>query len=481
MRLRIKIISFFVFTLFLGLFSAKTAFADTFTLSGKVTDGSNNPIANTTITVTDSSSQTIGTTTSDNNGNYTLAVPQGTYTISANPPSSSGFQSTSVTNQTINGDTIINFTLVSVPTFATVSGHVTDRTGAAISGATVFADSNNAGTHTAQTSTDSNGFYSLQVPSGSHAIGVEEVHAPSAYVPHDFFGVMMANPINFAQDKTIDMQIPGYAVTVHVQDPSNNPVANAFVDTVNSGSISVQTSLGALQFNAEPGNDPTTGGASGHTDSNGNVTVGSLPGSIQIDVTPPSGSNLLSFSTSKTITGDTTQDFSLQHQHEYQPPSISTITASASATQVNTPITASANFSDPDTSDTHTAKWEWGDGHTSTCPPNTSECTLTETNGSGTVTGSHTYTSAGVYTIKLIVTDNHGASGNATYQYLAVYVPTSSGLFTGVRQFDNPSGATPNTTGQVKFGISVKYDTNNQPTGMVSMNFNNANLDFKAT
>jgi PKD repeat protein len=149
--------------------------------------------------------------------------------------------------------------------------------------------------------------------------------------------------------------------------------------------------------------------------------------------------------------------------------------------QVNSAISASASFTDSDTSNTHTAKWEWGDGNSDLCPPNSPACTITESNGSGTVTGSHTYASAGVYTITLTVTDNHSASGTSTYQYLAVYAPTSSGLFTGVRLFDNPTSATPNTAGQVKFGISVKYNTSNQPTGNVSMNFKNAGLDFTAT
>src|SRR6266516_1695240 len=77
-----------------------------------------------------------------------------------------------------------------------------------------------------------------------------------------------------------------------------------------------------------------------------------------------------------------------------QPPSAGTITVSTNPVQVNSSTTASANFTDADTGDTHTASWNWGDGNTTTG-------TVTESNGSGSVSDSHTYSTAGVYTITL--------------------------------------------------------------------------------
>jgi uncharacterized delta-60 repeat protein len=162
------------------------------------------------------------------------------------------------------------------------------------------------------------------------------------------------------------------------------------------------------------------------------------------------------------------------------PPVVGSITAPSSPVLVNTAITASANFTDADTSDTHTASWNWGDGSTpTTCPPNTTGCTLTESNGSGSVSASHTYTATGVYTITLTVTDNKGGQGTSTFQYVSVYDSTSS--FAGGRSYDNPSSASPSTTGKVSFGVSAKYNNSNVLTGNAKMDFKAASLDFVST
>src|SRR6266566_3142724 len=143
-------------------------------------------------------------------------------------------------------------------------------------------------------------------------------------------------------------------------------------------------------------------------------------------------------------------------------PTVGTITAPSSPVLVNTAITASANFTDPGVLDTHTASWNWGDGNTTTG-------TVTESNGSGSVSDSHTYTATGVYTITLTVTDKDGGVGTSTFQYVSVYDSNTS--FAGGRSFDNPTTASPSTTGKVSFGISSKYNNSNVLTGSVKMNF----------
>jgi len=64
-------------------------------------------------------------------------------------------------------------------------------------------------------------------------------------------------------------------------------------------------------------------------------------------------------------------------------------------------------FSDAGTADTHTAAWDWGDS-------TTSPGTVDEYEGSGTVTGSHTYALPGDYTVTLSVTDDDGGTDDNT-------------------------------------------------------------------
>lgn len=153
-------------------------------------------------------------------------------------------------------------------------------------------------------------------------------------------------------------------------------------------------------------------------------------------------------------------------------PTVGAITAPSSPVLINTTMSASASFTDPGVLDTHTASWNWGDGTTTTG-------TVTENNGSGAVSNNHTYSTTGVYTITLTVTDKDGGQGVSKFQYVSVYDATSS--FAGGRSFDNPSNASPTTTGKVSFGISAKYNSSNILTGTVKMNFKAASLDFVST
>src|SRR6185503_2391308 len=101
---------FFFLTFFAGFFFPGNAFADTFTLSGSVTDQVGQAIGNTTVSAVNSvSGATAGTVTTDaTTGSYSLMIPDGTYNITATPPSSSGFQSTTRSNQVISGNTVLN-------------------------------------------------------------------------------------------------------------------------------------------------------------------------------------------------------------------------------------------------------------------------------------------------------------------------------------------------------------------------------------
>ena len=158
-------------------------------------------------------------------------------------------------------------------------------------------------------------------------------------------------------------------------------------------------------------------------------------------------------------------------------PTVNAITTPINPVQVNTEVATSANFTDSGVLDTHTAVWNWGDNMTSTG-------VVTESNGSGSVSGAHIYITAGIYTITSTVTDNHGASGSSSYSSIVVYDP-SAGSITGSGSFNSPAGAytlNPSATGQLRFNINAKYKGNNLvPTGKIKLDFKTANFSFDST
>jgi photosystem II stability/assembly factor-like uncharacterized protein len=158
-------------------------------------------------------------------------------------------------------------------------------------------------------------------------------------------------------------------------------------------------------------------------------------------------------------------------------PSVGQIAAPLDPIQVNTEINASADFTDSGMLDTHTAVWDWGD--TSTSPG-----TVNETNGSGSVTGSHTYTTPGVYTVKLTVTDDDGGLGQSEFRYVVIYDP-EGGFVTGGGWINSPEGACQLTeactgaTGKANFGFVSKYKKGAEvPTGETEFQFKAGNLNF---
>lgn len=158
-------------------------------------------------------------------------------------------------------------------------------------------------------------------------------------------------------------------------------------------------------------------------------------------------------------------------------PTVGVISAPVALVQVNSAITASASFTDPGVPDTHTANWKWGDG-------TTSAGTVTETNGSGSVTRSHVYTAAGVYTVTLTVTDDDGGSGQSVFQFVVVFDP-SAGFVTGGGWINSPAGAyAPDVSliGKANFGFVSRYRPGKiVPEGQTEFQFSVANLNFHSS
>ncbi|HSH20773.1 MAG TPA: T9SS type A sorting domain-containing protein, partial [Draconibacterium sp.] len=122
---------------------------------------------------------------------------------------------------------------------------------------------------------------------------------------------------------------------------------------------------------------------------------------------------------------------------------------------------------------TSSAILDWGDETSSTVDIN-----------DGLITGTHTYTSAGVYTIKLTIEDDCGLTKTFPYKYIVIYDPTS-GFVTGSGTIDSPLGASvlfPNATGTASFGFVSKYDKKKEVfKGNTEFEFDAGDLQFVST
>lgn len=219
------------------------------------------------------------------------------------------------------------------------------------------------------------------------------------------------------------------------QDPENGPLTYAW-DLDNNGSF--ETPGQSVTFSAAGLDGPDTKTISVRATDNGNLT------------------------------GTDTAIISINNVA----PIVGAIAAPTAPQQINTLVNASAGFTDDGTLDTHSAIWNWGDN-------NTSNGIVSESNGSGSVTGNHTYTSAGVYTVSLTVTDDDLGSGTNQFMYVVVYNP-EGGFVTGAGRFDAPVGsipANPGEGGMTNFGANAKY-INNTLSGSARLNFRNGQYVF---
>ena len=182
-------------------------------------------------------------------------------------------------------------------------------------------------------------------------------------------------------------------------------------------------------------------------------------------------SDLYSFSNSSSFVVD---------MHVWSPEIIvNPISVSPNLLEVNDNVSTTASFSDLSSisNSTYTAIWDWGDN-------STSAGVVSQQDNSGSVSGSHIYSIAGVYTITLTVNGTNDHSGQATYQYVVVYDP-NGGFVTGAGLIDSPAGAfaaNPTISGKANFGFTSKYQNGaGVPTGNTKFRFHLGGLDFQST
>jgi PKD repeat protein len=155
---------------------------------------------------------------------------------------------------------------------------------------------------------------------------------------------------------------------------------------------------------------------------------------------------------------------------------------SGSLYAVNAPATFTARFTDAG-GGTHSGIWMFD---------NLSQAAeIVEPSGAtpGSATATHSFTAAGVYKMKLTITDSCGESGTAELidgmDHLVVVYDPSAGFVTGGGWINSPPGACavdPALTGKATFGFVAKYLKGaNVPSGNTEFQFKAGDLNFKST
>ena len=143
---------------------------------------------------------------------------------------------------------------------------------------------------------------------------------------------------------------------------------------------------------------------------------------------------------------------------------------------INTPVSFTGSFTD-DPADTHTAQWTFD-----ALPV----VAGTVNEATQTVSATTTFATAGVYAVKLTVTNQCGISGTATQvggmdAFVVIYDPFA-GFVTGGGWINSPAGAyapDPTLTGKANFGFVSKYQKGKStPDGETEFQFKVASLDF---
>jgi hypothetical protein len=111
-------------------------------------------------------------------------------------------------------------------------------------------------------------------------------------------------------------------------------------------------------------------------------------------------------------------------------------------------VYVNATFTDPGILDTHTATIDWGDG----TPAEPAE--VSESNGSGTVTGTHIYYVPRDYTVIVEVTDDEGESGCDSLTATVSYVP----VIIDIKPGSDTNSINPDSKGVIPVAILTNGD-----------------------
>jgi hypothetical protein len=160
------------------------------------------------------------------------------------------------------------------------------------------------------------------------------------------------------------------------------------------------------------------------------------------------------------------------------PPVVTSVTSNASGPiPIGGSVEITATFTDASLLQSHTCFIDW-DGVTESFAP-TNESSGGST---GTCVRSHTFGSAGVYTVVVTVTDVCSAASNAyKYEFVVVYDP-NGGFVTGGGWISQPPDGYPALSGKANFGFVSKYKKgSNVPNGETEFQFKAGDINFHSS
>jgi hypothetical protein len=155
------------------------------------------------------------------------------------------------------------------------------------------------------------------------------------------------------------------------------------------------------------------------------------------------------------------------------PPVVTAFSMSSAVTPVGASVGAFGSFADASPIDTHTAVIDWGDDTVSSAAVELRS-----------FAASHAYTSAGVYTARVTISDDDGATATESYRYVVVYDP-AAGFVTGGGWIVSPAGALATSeaaSGKATFGFQSKYRNGTEkPSGNAEFAFTAGSFRFIST
>jgi len=163
--MKFKILTSLLLTvIFFSLFSAKSVFAETFTLTGNVIDNTNTALDGVTVDILNpGTTNVVETTTTDSNGDYSISVEEGTYDVRVTALPEDNLASVTALAQEITGNKVLDFAL-SLEGQLYLEGYIYDEYGNPMENQTVTISLGGSGYNA---TTDSTGQYTFtDLPSG---------------------------------------------------------------------------------------------------------------------------------------------------------------------------------------------------------------------------------------------------------------------------------------------------------------------------